>query len=109
MTIPNSMKIAILEVKDKLDLKAPIEESIKKAMKLMKDHWLICSNEQQFRCAVGAVMLTYPDARPDLEAEIKVLQALSAASAGVPIDLESTFDHEGKVYNLLAIWHEVNK
>jgi len=110
--IPNHMKIAIIEIKDKLSENAPIEERLKNAMRLALNHWLVIREEEQFRCAVGAVLLTTSDEEKRIILnEMQLIKGLSSAHTGVPVNFELLLDQANvkKVYGLIKIWKEIKK
>lgn len=110
MGIPNSMMLAIQEIESTLDKEAPIKERLTQAMKLSRNHWLIVDEDQQFRCAVGAVIITASqDERLIIEYEMDVLRALSAGASGVPIDFEALAQGAPETtYGLRGLWIESN-
>jgi hypothetical protein len=110
MSISNSMKIAISEITDQLDKSATIENRLKQAMKLALNHWLITNEDEQFRSAVGAVLLTASEEEKTLiTREMVFLRNLSAAITGVSVDFETLFEgiKDQKVIGLVPLWKEV--
>jgi len=110
MSISNSMKIAISEIADQLDKSVTIENRLKQAMKLALNHWLGGNEDEQFRSAVGAVLLTASEEEKTLiSREMAFLRSLSAAVTGVPVDWETLLpgEQDQKVIDLLRLWKEV--
>jgi len=108
MSISNSIKIAIMEIEGQLDKTASIEDRLKKAMKLAKNHWLIVDEDEQFKSAVGAVLLkASEEERQIINQEMRILGALSAAQAGIPVNIEAVLpDDVKKSYGLVKLWKE---
>lgn len=74
MTIPNTMLIAIQEVKGQIDHSKPLEEKLLDAMKKIQNHWLITDEEEQFKCAIGAVLSKASEEDQEkINAELKAL------------------------------------
>lgn len=113
MNIPNHMKIAIMEIESKLDKNATLVDRLKRAMKEALNHWLVTSEDEQFRCAVGAVLLTASEEeKTKIKAEMSFLRGLSSAISGVPVDFESLLTEmpvNQKPIDLLALWNSVKK
>lgn len=104
------MKIAISEIEGKLTKNTSIKERLKQAMRLAMDHWLVTAEQEQFRCAVGAVMLTTSEEeRMLLSEEMRSLSAISAATQGIPVDFEAALagNHPEKWYHLMPLWKEL--
>lgn len=113
-TLSTSMTIAIQQIKINLP-EGDLKTKLKAAMREAKDHWLVTREDEQFRCAVGAVMLHYG---PDTE-EFKRLEwemgnlnrfsaAMVAAQTGVNVDFASVLDTDQKYepIGLLAMWKD---
>jgi hypothetical protein len=105
------MLIAIDEIEAKLDKKASIEDRLKQAMKLALNHWLITDEDQQFRCAVGAVLLTASEEeKAVINEELKFLRTLGSAIDGVPVNSEAMLmGMSKKSYGLISLWRAVKK
>lgn len=109
MSIPTHMKIAIIEIELKLDKNAPIKDRLKQAMKLSLNHWLVTNEDEQFRCAIGAVLLTASEEeKVQISREMAFLRSLSAATSGVPVDWGTLLEGETeqKIIGLLPLWKE---
>ena len=103
------MLIAIHETASKLDKSTPLIDRLKDAMKLMKNHWLIYIEDEQFRCAVGAAL---KDATPEecekIEAEMVLLNAVSASFTGVPVDFQKVLEQQKpEPLQLMKLWKEI--
>lgn len=110
--IPNHMKIAIIEIKGKLDKSLPTDAKLKQAMKLAMNHWLVTNEDEQFRCAVGAVLLIVShEEQAIIKEELNFLRTLSSASMGVPVDFETALSgvHAKKWYGLSGLWIQVKE
>lgn len=112
MSISNSMIIAIEEIKSKLDKSKPFLDNITTAMKEAQNHWLITDEEEQFKCAAGALMFIGNDEQKEvIEQELKGLRTISAMQSGVAVDLEvmmKTMDPD-KFFGLMKIWKNLKK
>ena len=80
------------------------------------DHWMITSEDHRLRCAIGVLLLIlikherYEEQRL-IEAELRALASLDAATRGVPVDFSQVLDEdEGRKWvGLLRIWQEVRR
>lgn len=108
MSIPNHMMIAMQEIESKIDKEAPVKERLKKAMNLAQNHWLVRDEEEQFRCALGAVAVTASqEERQKIAAELAFLKGIDAQRDGVPVDFMELFGRVPKTpYGLNALWME---
>jgi len=112
MSIPNHMKLAISEIEAQLKKDAPILERLEEAMKLALNHWLVTNEDEQFRCAVGAVLLTAsPEEQTLINEEMRLLRSLSSAVTGVPVDWGTLLEgsENKKWYGLLPLWRKVKE
>ena len=74
MSIPNTMLIAIQDVESQIDHSKPLEEKLLDAMKKIQNHWLITNEDEQFKCAIGAVLSKASEEdREKINAELKAL------------------------------------
>lgn len=110
----NSIMLGITELRQSVDSGQPLKERLKIAMRSALHHWLITNEEDQFKTAVGAVMVEATEEERELiEVELKFLQALSAASRGIPVNFavlmeevqEKKETHE--LIGLKNLWDEV--
>lgn len=75
-------------------------------------NFLLTNEQDQFKAAVGALLLRWSKDRPELaetvQAEMAALGALSAAGSGVPVDLASVMGRlEGlEPIGLLGLYRE---
>src|SRR5258706_6801899 len=74
------------------DLKAKAEA----AMRCAADHWMVLDKELQFKGALAALILEYPEGSPEgdrVRAEVRAMRKLagiiSASQSGIPIDFEA--------------------
>lgn len=110
--ISNSMIIAINEIKSRLDKNAPLEDRLRKAMREALNHWLITNENEQFNCAVAAVLLTASEKeRARISVEMKFLKALNVSSENVPVNWELLMDElEGQEpIGLLPLWRSIKE
>jgi len=106
------MQIAIFEIASTLDLKASLKEKLKQAMKEALNHWLITDEDEQFHCAVSAVLLTVSkEEKTRIVNEMKFLQALSSSAKGIPVNwgILVTELQRQKPIGLMALWQQVKK
>lgn len=106
--------IALTEAQSAIGGDGTLIEKLKTAMLTTRDHWMCTDENEQFKAAVGAVMLHYgqnSDEFVRLEREMKSLNkvsaALNAAQAGVSVDFNSILDAKGDEYEplgLLKLW-----
>ena len=109
MTLSNSLQIAILEIKHKvaaLPAETTLEDKLTAAMRDARHHWMVTNEDEQFRAAVGAVMLNSDDdTRRRIEKEMLALRTLGTAMDGVPVDFSSVEVPEDPI-GLLALWKD---
>jgi len=80
------------------------------------NHWLITSEDHRLRCAIGVLLLIMIaqdryDVKAVVEAELRALASLDAATRGIPVDFSQVMD-EDEIPNwigLLRIWQEVKR
>lgn len=111
MSIPNHIIIAINEITIQIDHSKPAIEKIRESMILAKKHWIVTNHEEQFKAAIGAVLLSAtPEEKQVIEAEMEDMNqfgsALHASSLGVPVDFISFLGQKdrSKFYGLMGIW-----
>jgi hypothetical protein len=71
---------------------------------------MVLDPDVQLRGAIGAVLSTASDEeRARLEASLNVLRAISALTAGVPVDLDAVLERNKGIETvpLPGLWHEV--
>jgi hypothetical protein len=113
--ISNTMRICMADLEKSVKPEMSLEDRLRAAMSATRGHWLVTNEDEQFRCAVGAVMLSYgPDAPEfdrlswEMEGIRKVSAMITAASAGLSVNL-SEDDFNTKQYEpigLIAMWKE---
>ena len=112
--------IAMTEATAALDKSNGIEENIKIAMRITKDHWICSDPDQQFYAALAAVVGLYGDESPEadrIEWECnkikKAAVLLDAAQSGVIDDIDQMIKDlkkDAKKYepiHILKIWDEL--
>lgn len=94
--IPADVLIGIHSIRPKIADIEGTEAKLKEAMRIAEDACFMSHEEDSFfKAAVGAVLLEIGVDHPDhhnIEAELKMLQGLAAASAGVPVDFCALID-----------------
>jgi len=100
------MIVAIKEIASKLDKNTPLEARLRRAMREALNHWLITDENEQFNCAIGAVLLTATqEERDKINSEMRFLKALST---NIPINWENilTEIQNQKLIGLTRLWEE---
>lgn len=111
--LTNQMMIAISETRGVLEsVTGDIKAKLTVAMRNTYGHWIVTDEDEQFRSAVGAVMMHYGEGSDEfrrLEAEMRQIQKISAmiqaAQAGLsvsPPEIDESFEPIG----LLGLWHK---
>lgn len=92
-----------------------LERRFRKAMKAAKDHWMVTNDQDQFRGAIGAVLLskeTTDDEKERINATVQSLAALNAMISGIPVDVGAMLkrQEEGpEPLPLVKWWSEVKE
>ena len=104
----NVLLIAMTEAHGAADEADTLEAKVRAAMLCTKDHWLITNEDGRFRAAVGGAMLSADeDDKRRLEAEMRVLNALSSAmGGGGSLDL-AVMDIPENPIGLMKMWKEI--
>ena len=106
----SSMLIGIAELRTNIDPKQTLEDRLRATMREASNHWLVIDEQDQFRMAIGAVMVEATEEEQErLNIELKVLKAISTAINGIPVDwsnLVSDSDRD-KFIGLSDLWREV--
>lgn len=101
-----AVAVALIEAENREDLKAATsaEDKLRVAFKGARDHWMFTDEDEQMRGAIGAAMhhMT-PEERTKVEAELRSLQAFSAATRGIPINFEAVEIPENPI-GILKMW-----
>jgi hypothetical protein len=90
-----------------------LEQRCRKAMKAAANHWMVTEDQQQFKGAIGAVLLakeTTEEEKARINATVRSLAAFNAMVSGVPVDLDAMIKNadEGPApIPLVKWWHEV--
>lgn len=109
--------ILVSEIKQTLNnekVENALEEKLKLAMHIAKNHWLITDSAIQFRGAIGGVMMYYGEDSKEfkrLSWEMRQIEKLDfvlrAAQANIPIDISNiSCDNEYVSIGLLKLWKE---
>jgi hypothetical protein len=101
-----ALAVGMIEAENRDELKAAstAEEKLRIAFKGARNHWMFTDEDEQMRGAIGAAMhhMT-PEERERVESELKALQAISAATRGVPVDFGAIQFPENPI-GILKMW-----
>lgn len=109
------MLIAIIEAREKCKDITLLEDRIKAAMKVTKNHWLVTDVPKQFKCACAAALMESPE-KADKDLITKSHSGLSAVShaivamqGGADIDIGKIIEDlmPSNVLPLLKWWREI--
>jgi len=111
--IPADVLIGIQSIRPKIADIEGTKAKLKEAMRVAEDACFMSYEEDNiFKAAVGAVLqdigIDHPDFR-NIEAELKMLQSLNAAVAGVPVDFAALVDEmpgDVEPLGLTKMWRE---
>lgn len=109
----NSIMIGIAELRTNVDPKQPLKERLKVAMRAALEHWLVLDEENQFKMAIGAVLIEATEEEQErINIDLKFLKAMSSAAGGVPVDFGRLMEELGedgatKAVGLQKLWGEV--
>lgn len=103
--------ICAMEAREACKGEPDLIERIRKAMKAVRNHWMVTDETQQFRAAVAAAILeSTGEERERIERSAKELNRvsamLSALQAGVPVDVEAMEPAPADVIPLAKMWRE---
>lgn len=110
------MHLAITEAKSSLVATDSLEDQLRAAMQVTRNHWMCTDEDEQFRAAIGAVMLHYGEESEEykrLSSEMaklrKVNAFLQAAQAGLSVDLSLLPDEDNQYepIGLLGMWKSI--
>ena len=108
------MALVCIDARDAAKDAPTTEAKLRAAMKSAANHWMVLDAGIQQRGAIAAVLdlvgLDSDDGRV-LQAELRVLNALNASSAGVPVDFGTLMDNQAdktKWFGLSKLWREVS-
>lgn len=109
MSIPNTMLIAIQEIEGQIDHSKPLEEKLFDAMKKVQNHWMITDKEEQFRCAIGAVLAKASEEdREKINNELQGMQYLYGPDDGFSKDFKYVIKSLSKCQiGMQKIWQKV--
>lgn len=110
------MILAVHDARDACRGEPDVVERLRKAMRACHDHWMETVEDNQFRSAVAAATLESEGAERDrivrsAQALRKMAAALTALSAGVPLDLEAMLaePRDEDLIPLTQLWHETKR
>lgn len=90
-----------------------LEAQLRAAMEATRSHWMVTNEDTQFMAACeGTARVCSPEDKERIEASLRLLSSLSAASSGVPVDfgalLPDDEDEEPvKPARLMPLWREI--
>jgi hypothetical protein len=117
--LPATMSIAITEAKHAAESEhGGLTEKLKAAMRVCHDHWMVTNEDEQFRSAVGGVMLHYGEGSQEFERlkrEMEELRRLAVAISdtrmGVEVDWPSLITEHlsTEPIGLMKLWRETRR
>lgn len=111
MGISTSVMVAITELRTVAKEEGTVKERLLATMKEARSHWLVTNDEEQFKAAVGAVIMESDhETQERIRAEMRVLNTVGAAAAGIPVDWEAFVeDVPSDPIGLLALWQSTGR
>lgn len=87
---------------------------IRAAMKASYRHWMVTDEDDQFTGALeGAAHVLEPDEVERLKSELRLLQGLSAATNGIPVDFAALVGNDDEErpepFGVLKLWDAVKE
>lgn len=110
MSVSTPVLIALTEAQSHVEAVAdqPLEDRLRAAMKATHRHWMATNEDDQFKAAIGAVMMSASeDEKELLKASMDKLNALGAMLSGVPVDFEQLAADDRPTIKLVPLWNEV--
>ena len=93
-----------------------LEDKLRAAMNVAKNHWMVLDRETQFKGAIAAVMLHYGKDSPEyrrIEAELIKMQQLNAflmaAQSGLSPQLPEAKTDAPEPIGMMGLWREAIK
>lgn len=89
-----------------------LEVRFRKSMKAAHNHWMATQDQDQFKGAIGGVLMakeTTDDEKARIKATVESLRAFSAMISGVPVDMDAMIEKSKngpETLPLIAWWHE---
>lgn len=111
----NSMLAASMieaEARDAIKNADSLEDKLKAAFNVARNHWMFTDENTQFSGGVGAVMVSVGPEHEyfaRLETELKMLRGLNALLSGIPVDISQIVPEGFEAVGLNNIWHEVKE
>ncbi len=108
----NVTAIAMAEAIDQLNEqeninKLSLEDKLKIAMGVTKNHWLQTNEEEQLLAAINAVIyISNEEDQKVLKENIEELRAISAMINGVPVDLNKITNPQKRI-SILEMWGNI--
>ena len=107
--------IISIELKDLAGKHDSVEDMFRAVIPKARNHWAVLDENEQFKGAIGAVILALIEQEKDedkerVTTEMNMLNAMSAATRpGVSLNLEAIVKEDFKPIGLLKIWRELAK
>lgn len=96
--------VAVTEIQQSINKAESIEDRLTAAMEQARNHWLVVDENEQFQAAIGAVLNTSTEEEQEkINAELNVLNALSVATTGVPVDFKAIEMSENPI-GIIKLW-----
>lgn len=92
-----------------------LENRFRKSMAAARNHWMAPNDQDQFKGAIGGVLMAKETTEPEKErinSTVRSLQAINAAINGVPVDLAAVLQRQEdgpEPLPLVKWWHEVKE
>jgi hypothetical protein len=104
------LSIGIVEAREKCKDITDVEQRVKAAMKVMKNHWFVTDEPQQFRAAIAAAVME----SPEQEAEILIRSNRNLAKLSISIqatmsgmEVSDANLEDGEMLPIMGWWKEV--
>lgn len=96
----------MIHAEAKIKLEDSIEDRLKAAMKVGRNHWMITDEDQRFRASCGAVLLdATEEERERIGDELHNLRVLNALITGVSSNIDAMREQENPI-GLLKLWKD---
>jgi len=107
-----AVSIIEAEARAEIAIAETVEEKLKAAFKVAKDHWMFTDTNIQQRAGIGAVMFGLKKGSVDylrIEKELSIHNALTTASSEIQVDLGAmleNIDKDLKPIGIAKLWFE---
>jgi hypothetical protein len=92
-----------------------LEQRFRKSMKAANGHWMVTNDQEQFKGAIGGVLMakeTTEEEKERINATVRALAAINALISGVPVDMDAMVKRQEEGPEALPIvkwWHETKE